>query len=478
MNEPSNASPASVADSVREELSDWRRWAARAVVLGFAVLAGLSVVLLTRLSEWALAAFFHMTAGEPAWALLWTPTITAAVVWLTRRWAPGAAGSGIPQVLAALDHEVPPGQRGLFVSLRLSVAKLLLTTGSLLAGLSTGREGPSVQVAAGVMHHARRWLPKGSQISERGLMVAGGAAGVAAAFNTPLGGVMFAIEQLSRRAEDRSSGLLIAAIVLSGLIAVSIYGDKAYFGQIQTSAEGAALWWPGLCIALATGLAGGLFSRLVVQSLVGGRDRLSQWRQQRPIAFAAACGLLVAIIGVVSGGATFGSGYATTHTLLSGQDETHVLYAPLRFLATWLSAWSGAPGGVFAPSLAIGAGIGSDIAQWTGHMREPAFIALGMVGFLAAATQAPITAFIIVMEMVEGHALVLSLMACAMVASAVSRLISAPMYAALAQAQRQRCPQEPNDCNADTPPETAPSRPCHPDETRPQTVAGHRPLSP
>lgn len=478
MNEPSNASPASVADSVREELSDWRRWAARAVVLGFAVLAGLSVVLLTRLSEWALSGFFRITESHPGWALVWTPLVSAAVVWLTRRWAPGAAGSGIPQVLAALDQNVPPQQRGLFVSLRLSVAKLLLTTGSLLAGLSTGREGPSVQVAAGVMHHARRWLPRGSQISERSLMVAGGAAGVGAAFNTPLGGVMFAIEQLSRKPEDRSSGLLIAAIVLSGLIAVSIYGDKAYFGEIQTSASPAALWWPGLCIALATGLAGGVFSRLVVQSLVGGHDRLSRWRERRPVAFAAACGLAVAVIGVVSGGATFGSGYATTHTLLTGQDDTHALYAPLRFLATWLSAWSGAPGGVFAPSLAIGAGIGSDVAQWLGHLREPAFIALGMVGFLAAATQAPITAFIIVMEMVEGHALVLSLMACAMVASAVSRLVSAPMYAALAQAQLQRCSQPANDCSADRPPETTPSRPCPPDGTPPQTVGDHRPLSP
>lgn len=478
MNEPSNASPASVADSVREELSDWRRWAARFVVLGFAVLAGLSVVLLTWMADAALHAFSRISGYHPAWALLWTPAVTAAVVWLTRRWAPGAAGSGIPQVLAALDSEVAPHQRHLFVSLRLSVAKLLLTTGSLLAGLSTGREGPSVQVAAGVMHHARRWLPKGSQISERGLMVAGGAAGVAAAFNTPLGGVMFAIEQLSRRPEDRSSGLLIAAIVLSGLIGVSLYGDTAYFGQIQTQASPGALWWPGLCIALATGLAGGLFSRLVVVSLVGGRDRFSRWRARRPVAFAAACGLAVAVIGLVSGGATFGSGYATTHALLSGADDTHALYAPLRFLATWLSAWAGVPGGVFAPSLAIGAGIGSDIAQWTGHVREPALIALGMVGFLAAATQAPITSFIIVMEMVEGHALVLSLMACAMVASAVSRLISAPMYAALAEAQLARCAPAVSGCSADKPPETAPSRPSRSDETPPRTGADPRPLSP
>ena len=97
-------------------------------------------------------------------------------------------------------------------------------------------------------------------------------------------------------------------------------------------------------------------------------------------------------------------------------------------------------GGIFAPSLAVGAGLGQDIAQWTGH-AQPALIALGMVGFLAGTTQAPITAFIIVMEMVEGQALVLSLMACALVAHGMARTISPPLYEALTRLQLGRIPQ-------------------------------------
>ncbi len=451
VNDQINAPASQVADSVKAELSDWRRWVARGVILGFAILASLVVVALTALSEWALENFFSVTSHSLWWALLWTPAFTALVVWLTRRWAPGTAGSGIPQVLAALDAQTSEADRSRFVSLRLSVAKLGLTTGSLLAGLSTGREGPSVQIAAGVMHHARRWLPRGTHLSERGLMVAGGAAGIAAAFNTPLGGVMFAIEQLSRRAEDRSSGLLIAAIVLAGLIAVSIYGDVAYFGNIQTQAVPMDLLWPGLLVALLSGVTGGLFSRLIVRSLVGGTDRFSRWRRQYPIRFAAACGLAVAVIGIVTAGATFGSGYQSTKDLLAGETTVQPLHVLLRFIATWLSAWSGVPGGVFAPSLAIGAGLGADVGLWMGLVHEPALIALGMVGFLAATTQAPITAFIIVMEMVEGHTLVLSLMACAMLASAISRLISAPMYTALAHAllnPSTAAPQEPPESTA------------------------------
>jgi H+/Cl- antiporter ClcA len=108
-------------------------------------------------------------------------------------------------------------------------------------------------------------------------------------------------------------------------------------------------------------------------------------------------------------------------------------------VATWLAVWSGVPGGIFAPSLAIGAGIGNDVALLT-HLSDGSapLIAIGMTAFLAAVTQAPITAFIIVMEMVDGHAMVLSLMAGALGASLVSRWLSVPLYAALAQAQLQR----------------------------------------
>jgi H+/Cl- antiporter ClcA len=110
------------------------------------------------------------------------------------------------------------------------------------------------------------------------------------------------------------------------------------------------------------------------------------------------------------------------------------LFTLLKFCATWLSAWTGVPAGVFAPSLTIGASIGHDVAVLAGVGSEAAIplIALGMVGFLAATTQGPITAFIIVMEMVSGHTMVLSLMACALVASAVARLLTLPMYGELA----------------------------------------------
>jgi len=430
-----------IPTAFRREFARWSAWRTRALVMAGAAAAGMVVVGFTWLAESAQGLFFRLYAQLGWWLLLWTPAVTALAAWLTRRYAPGASGSGIPQVMAALDPAVAPAQHGLFVSLRLSAAKIGLTALGLLGGLSLGREGPSVQIAAGVMRSLRRWLPARCGVSEHGLLVAGGAAGIAAAFNTPLAGVMFAIEELSRTPEQRNSGLLVACIVLAGVMAVSLTCNATYFGVIHAGGAGWDLLLPGLLVAVLSGLAGGLFARLLVASLSGqGRDVLSALRRRRPVLFAAVCGLLVALIGLVTGGAAFGGGYSHTRAMLEGAEQLPAIYTLFKFLATWLTTWSGVPAGIFAPSLAIGAALGNDVAQLLHTPQAAALIALGMVGFLAAVTQAPLTSFIIVMEMVDGHAMVLSLMACALIASGAARVLTRPLYSVLAQLQLKRLP--------------------------------------
>jgi len=275
---------------------------------------------------------------------------------------------------------------------------------------------------------ARLWL-------DRAIVLAYGA----------LAGAVFAFEELSRRMEARYSGVVIAAIVLAGLVGVSVFGDKAYFGAIAIAPPGWHLLLPGLTVTVATGLLGGLFARLMIATLavgaVRGRPprwavplrRLSAWRYRWPVRFAAGMGLAVALIGLAAEGSTFGSGIAPAAQLLRGEAPPAALaFGPLKFLTTWLTAWSGVPGGIFAPSLATGAGIGYDIAWLWGDGGNTALIAIGMTGFLAAVTQAPITSFLIVMEMINGRPLVFSLMAVAMLAAAISRMISRPLYATLA----------------------------------------------
>jgi len=423
--------------NLQHELLAGRQWFDRVVVMAYAAATGLIVVGFTLLAEAAIEAYQHMAqAGGfgQYLMLLWTPLVTVAVLWWTRRFVPGAMGSGIPQVVLALGDGLHARQLRWLVSLKLSLHKIALVSAGLLGGLSIGREGPTVQVGAGVMLHARRWLSPQSGIDAHDLMVAGAAAGIAAAFNTPLGGIVFALEQLSRRRGISHSSLVIAAIVLAGLIAVAGFGNETYFGRLRVQQMSWSLLGPGLMVALVAGLAGGLFARLIVVSTRGLPDRFSQWRRSHPFRFAAACALGVALIGLATGGATAGAGYVPTRALLEGQADLPGVYTILKFCATWLSAWTGVPAGVFAPSLAIGAGIGNDVALLTGVGQEAAIplIALGMAGFLAATTGGPITAFIIVMEMVSGQAMVLSLMACSLLSSGVARLVTKPMYQELA----------------------------------------------
>jgi H+/Cl- antiporter ClcA len=243
---------------------------------------------------------------------------------------------------------------------------------------------------------------------------------------------------LSKRFEQRTNGLLVAAIVIAGLVAIAAMGNLTYFGRVPLSEMPEALLGNALLVAVCAGIIGGLFSRLLIESFTNSNWRINRWRAAHPLLFAGFCGLLVAILGYGSDGAAFGSGYAPTRDLLANGDAANAGYFAIKFVATWLSFWSGIPGGIFAPALSIGASIGHDIALLTHAVPPAALAALGMTSFLAAVTQAPITSFIIVMEMTDGHGFVLVLMASAFLAAAISRLFSASLYPALAVLQFER----------------------------------------
>ena len=277
--------------AVRTDLADWRLWLARAVVLVYAAAAGLAVVALTWLSEHALTGFATLRAWQPLAPLVWTPALTALIAWVTLRFAPGAAGSGIPQVMAALSPE--RRSRAPYI-VRLAAPERREDAAD--RGRAARRPGDRSRGSVGAdcrRRHAARasaGCRARSAISHHGLLVAGGAAGIAAAFNAPLAGVMFAIEELTRKLEQRSSGLIIAAIVLAGLMAVSVFGNATYFGVIRVPTLDFDYVLPGVLVVAGCGLLGGFFSRLLHASIVGGPDRLSRWRRKHPVRFAAGCG--------------------------------------------------------------------------------------------------------------------------------------------------------------------------------------------
>lgn len=430
------------------------RWRIRMVLWGSAGIAGLVVVAFATLADLALGLFFHLINGRPWLPFLLAPAIGMATVALTRRYADGAQGSGIPQVIAATREVVHGHPVPRLVSLRILVGKVVLGTLALVGGFSAGREGPSVQVAASVMHLAHRYLPHSRALRAQDLILAGGAAGVAGAFNAPLAGIVFAVEELGRRLEVRTSGVLMSTIILSGLVAIAIQGNYHYFGQPRVVGSPAHWVLPIVVCGVVSGILGGVFSRLLLWPQRSPRFWVWRLRGAHPVLFAGACGLVVALVGWAGGGFSYGSGYAVTSRIVSGEIDAPWHGPITRYVATLVSYYSGIPGGLFAPSLAVGGALGSALAPLLGQDQlSIVAVVLCMAGFLAAVTQSPITAAIIVMEMIDGHEMVISLLTVTLIARAISARIGPELYQELARGFRSRAAAKPNP--AGTKPSTA-----------------------
>jgi H+/Cl- antiporter ClcA len=407
-------------------------WKSRLLLWGAAAAVGVAAVAFAELADVAQTALRRILGVSRWWPWLLAPAGFFAITWVTQRYFRGAEGSGIPQTIFALRPNA--GAQGEAVLKPLVViGRVVLAAVGLLCGGSIGREGPTVHVGAVIVHSVARWMPHGRlEAQRRALVLAGGAAGVAAAFNTPLAGIVFAIEELSRSFEERASGTTLTAVILAGVVAIALVGDYTYFGQPTVPTQVRAITPAIVALAIACGLAGGLFSRLTLESVRRLPGIVGRIRRERPALFAGLCGLGVAAIGAFSGGLTYGTGYTEARSILESHAHLSWSYAPARALATLLSYLSGIPAGLLAPSLSVGAGFGQFIADILGQTSAVPFAILGMCGYLAGVTQAPLTSLVIVMEMTSQHAMVLPLMVTAAVATAISKLITPPLYQSLA----------------------------------------------
>ena len=393
-------------------------WKTRIIFWTGAVIVGLVAIAFAETSEFANDAFHALIERWPYAPLLICPTGLALVAFLTRRFFPGAQGSGIPQAIAALgmtEHST----RSRVLSLRIAIGKILMTLTGLLSGAAIGREGPTVHIGAAIMFSLGRFGNFPQHYMDRGLILAGGAAGIAAAFNTPLAGILFAIEEMGRSFEEHNSGTLLTAVFIAGITVVAIQGNYVYFGSTGTSMALGSTLTPVLICGITGGLLGGLFS----QSLIWSTHRLASFAKRRPIVLAAACGFGIAMIGLLTGGLTFGTGYEEARQVITGEGKLPLYYPFLKMLATLVSYLSGIPGGIFAPSLASGAGLGAALSDLMTTVPTGTVVILGMVGYFTGVVQTPITALVIVMEMTNDTELVLPLMATAFIAHISSRVI-------------------------------------------------------
>ncbi len=430
-----NRSPSSTGRLRRltdSELFSPVQWRRRVLFWTGAVLVGLAAVGFAQAADYVFGIFRGVVASNRYWAFLITPFTFALLAWLTQGALKATRGSGIPQAMAALKVE-DEGFRQSLLSLRVAIGKMALTLAALLGGASVGREGPTVHVGAGLLYSMGRRFGFDDPTAAGRFILAGSAAGLAAAFNTPLAGVVFAIEEMSGAFEHRMSGTLLTAVIVSGVVSLGILGNYAYFGHFDIGLPLGNAWWAVLATGTVGGLAGGLFARLILPSDHGFRGVIGRLRGRQPVVFAAACGLALVLLSQLTHTGLYGTGYAQAKDILEGHSDTVSVFGALKFLGNIASYWAGIPGGIFSPALAVGAGLGNNLSSILPGVDPSAVVLLGMAAYLSGVTQAPLTATVISMELTANQQMVLPIMATCLLARAASSILSRkPVYRALA----------------------------------------------
>ncbi|MBW4524263.1 MAG: chloride channel protein [Phormidium tanganyikae FI6-MK23] len=402
-----------------------------ACLIGF--VSGLAAVALKQSVGWLSHWRLQTAIIYPAWIALPTIGILAGLlIGLLIEWlAPEAAGSGIPQVKAALGGVTSA------LNLRVAIAKLATTLLALGSGLNLGRQGPTVQIGAAIAAQLSDWVPT-SPVHRRQLIAAGAAAGLAAGFNAPIAGVLFVVEELLQDVSGLTLGTAILASFV-GAVVSRLLGGQGFNGspnslEIMTSFNLQAI--PiFLVVGVLAGLLGSLFVRGILLSLkINGK--VLKWSLPLRIAFAGGMsGLAIAILpDALRGSASLQEVWITSEF---GWRITAVIFIT-KFVLTLVAFGSGAPGGLFAPSLILGSALGY-LVSFAAQSLQTAGVPLGldmsealtttaaltgMGAFFSAVTRGPITAIVIVFEMTADFNLVLPLM----IGSVTAYLVAESMF--------------------------------------------------
>lgn len=372
---------------------------------------------------------FSWAEGAAAWArlgvLLILACLGALAGWLTR-FAPEAAGSGIPHVEAVLLE-----QRRL-IWRRLLPVKFLGGVCAIGAGLSLGREGPTVQLGAATGQAMARLL-KRPNVEERYLITCGAGAGLAAAFNAPLAGVLFVLEELRRNFSPYVFLSALAASVAAGTVAEQLLGLKPLLPLTDVVHLPLRVLPLFILLGVLTGVLGVVFNaalRLTL-NLYAGLRAIPRWLHP------ALAAVLVGLTGYYLTPLVLGGGHALVERVLAGEIALRMIPLLLvaKFVLTMVSYGSGVPGGIFLPMLAIGSLLGSALGQLTATSfpalpgLTTTLVAAGMASYFTAIVRAPITGIVLLLELTGTYTNMLFFLAACLTAYLVAEgLKSLPVY--------------------------------------------------
>ena len=387
-----------------------------------AALTGLVAVLFAKLFSFGEEISVSWATEHSYLAFGITPVIFLISAGLAAYFAPLASGSGIPQLIAALEiSRNPHPLMEKLVGFKTIVIKMIGACISVIGGGMTGREGPMLQISAGIFYLVRKYWPTSFvKPNLQSMILAGGAAGLASAFNTPLGGVIFAIEELAKSHISTIRTYAFHAVIIAGLIAQAALGNYLYFGKIAVNPVNPHEYIPLVFMAAIVGLLAALSCKLTLylMSLRAGLTIPMRF------VFTAVCGVIVACFIYFDGLPALGSGRTTIVNILA-----HTDIAPpwtlgfVRGFGNIITFSSGVVGGVFAPALSTGAAFGAWAGGLMSENNHHVWTLVGMVAFLTGVTRSPFTSFILVLEMTDTQASTVHLMLGAVAASSAAKLI-------------------------------------------------------
>lgn len=391
------------------------------------VITGIFAVIYAQIFQWG-ENLMHLMMAWKSWLIfIVAPLAFVLSWWLVNRFAPFAKGSGIPQVMAAVELANPKEHRKItrLLSLKILILKVLSSVILVIGGGAVGREGPTIQIAGSVFRKVNEvlpdWWPK---ISKKNMIMTGAAAGLSAAFNTPLGGIVFAVEELSKTHINYFKTALFTAVIIAGLTAQTFAGSYLYLGYPKTSNIEIFIIFPVIFVSAISGIFASQLSRLML-GVNNWKRRLKTDRSN--IIFLVISALIIASLAYFVNQEILGSGKGIMQRVLFSENKHEQWYMPLfRMLGPALSFTSGGAGGIFAPALSAGASIGAVIAEWIHLTPDEANVVIltGMVAFLTGITRAPFTSSIIVLEMTDRHSLIFYLMLAGLTSSLFSLLVS------------------------------------------------------
>ncbi len=391
------------------------------------IITGFFAVFYAKVFEWG-EHFLNFVLNWNAWMIFILAPLGFVVSWLLiRKSAPYAKGSGIPQVMAAIELANPKEKHkiGKLLSIKILFLKIFSSVILVMGGGAIGREGPTIQISGSIFKTVYEYLPSWwPKISKKNMIMTGAAAGLAAAFNTPLGGVVFAVEELAKTHINYFKTALFTAVIVAGLTAQTLAGSYLYLGYPKTNDVSLSIILPVILIASVCGIMASQLSLIMI--------RINKWKARfkttgAHIFFLVITGLIIACIAFFIHREVLGSGKEIMERILFTDNKHEEWYIPiLRMVGPALAFTSGGAGGIFAPALSAGASIGSVIAGYISlNPQETNVVVLcGMVAFLTGITRAPFTSAIIVLEMTDRHSLIFYLMLAGMMSSIASIIVS------------------------------------------------------